>query len=67
MGDVGVVVNAPGWCMCDEYVEVASVACFVSQQAGDHTQQVEGDLLFGILVRTFVVEGTALDSGYQQR
>lgn len=67
MRDVVVIVNSPGWCVCDKYVEVASVSCFVLEQTGDHAEEVEGDLLFGILVRTFVVEGTTLDSGYQQR
>jgi hypothetical protein len=64
--DVIVVVYAPGWGVGDEDIEVATVAGFVSKEAGDHAEEVDGDLLFGVLVGSFVVEGTTFETGYEE-
>ena len=64
--DVIVVVYAPGWGVGDEDIEVATVAGFVSKEARDHAEEVDGDLLLGVLVGSFVVEGTTFETGYEE-
>lgn len=63
---VAVVMDAPGRRVGDEEVQIASVACFVEQQAGHHLDQVERHVLLSVLVRPIVIKRAALNPGHQQ-